>query len=143
MARRTDAADLPPAIVRAKERFEKWRSSRKSRTERIPDALWKLAVKLARQYGTWRTARALRLESTTLRRRVEAGGEPPRRPSAPRTSAPSFVELLPPSAAGTRAPECVIEVEDAAGAKLHAWLSGVDGAAIGAMARAFVERRRS
>jgi hypothetical protein len=46
---------------RISERLEQWRKTRKHRA-RIPERLWKAAVRVARKHGLHRTARALRLD---------------------------------------------------------------------------------
>ena len=53
-----------------KAAFEKWRSTR--RVRRIPDALWSAAVGLTETVSVNRVARELRLNSTELRKRVNA-----------------------------------------------------------------------
>ena len=50
--------------------MEEWRSSHILR-RRLPEELWEAAVGVARQEGVYRTARALRLDYTNLKRRIE------------------------------------------------------------------------
>lgn len=138
MAKHSAAEGLPATIARAQESFQRWRATRSSRGERIPDTLWALAMKAARQHGIWRAARALGLDSGALKRRMDTGGGGSR-PRMKRVREPRFVEIRAPAAGGER--ECFVEVEDATGARLRVRLRGVDGGAIGAMARAFLQDR--
>ncbi|NQU26069.1 MAG: hypothetical protein HQ567_32690 [Candidatus Nealsonbacteria bacterium] len=62
--------DLPARLVSLRQRFERWRRTRKVRS-RIPEPLWASAVKLAGRYGTHRTAKALRVDYYALKKRVE------------------------------------------------------------------------
>lgn len=50
------------------QQFEKWRASRKHRTEAIPDHLWQAAAKLCAQYGISHISRHLRLSYTELKK---------------------------------------------------------------------------
>jgi hypothetical protein len=57
----------------ARRRMELWRKTRQGRA-RIPERLWKSAVRLAAAYGLCRTAQILGLNYTTLKEHVEAAG---------------------------------------------------------------------
>lgn len=112
-----EARALPARLARARERFDGWRKTRERR--RIPEGLWRAAVKLAADYGVCRTARALRLNCESLKNRVEAhsrNGEPTRA---------SFWELIPSgvarasSPASRAEPEYTLELEDGSGRKLR------------------------
>ena len=61
-------------LMRAAERFAEWRQTRELGT-RIPEGLWKLAVKLASTHGVCRTSSMLRLDYYSLKRRLESVGE--------------------------------------------------------------------
>ncbi len=120
-----------------RRRFELWRSRRQGR-ERIPERLWTAAVKLAAAQGLWPTARALRLDYYSLKKRVEAatpGGAsvesmptqkaPRKAPAAEassRESGPTFIELPPLEPLGSS--ECFIELEHPRGAKMRIRLTG-------------------
>jgi len=62
--------DLPARLEGLRRRFERWRRTRKVRA-RIPEPLWVSAVKLAGRYGIHRTAKALRVDYYSLKKRVE------------------------------------------------------------------------
>lgn len=83
--------ELPARLKRGRERFERWRASRKSR--RIPEALWKLAVGLSSEFGVYQTSRALRLNHEELKRRGSGSLEAKGSSSRGRESSP-FVPLM-------------------------------------------------
>ena len=66
-ARKT--CDLPAPLEGVRRRFEQWRIVQKARA-RIPDSLWASAVKLAHVYGITRTAKALRVDYYSLKKRL-------------------------------------------------------------------------
>ena len=107
---------VPARLDRGRKRFERWRRKHKTRC-RLPEPLWDLAVKLAREYGVNRTARTLRLEYNGLKKRMAATAS--ERSSA--DPAP-FVQLLGPE--WTTATECLMECEDARGTKLRLHIKG-------------------
>ncbi len=121
-----------------KQRLQDWRSQRKL-GEHIPAPLWAAAVGAAREHGVYRVAIELRLDYAGLKRRVEGAGA-----TAPRGQvAPQFVELLaspaaPPAPAATAGRhECVVELENARGAKLRVQLNGPGVAALAGLCSSF------
>jgi len=124
---------LPARLERVRRRFEDWRGTCKVRS-RIPEALWEAAVKMAGSCGLHRTAKALRVNYYTLKKRVEReaaiaantpeGGE-----------AATFVELTPSVGAGSC--ECTLELEDAGGSKMRVHLNGVATPDLAALSRSF------
>ena len=105
-------------LERVQYRFKLWRKTRK-RCSPIPDALWVSAVELARGQGVHRTARALRLNYYSLKKRLAAAeGSPYRSPQKA-----TFIELFPPGVDGTSA--CTIEMENARGEKMKIHLPGL------------------
>jgi hypothetical protein len=124
--------DLPAALSRAQRKIEQWRRQQRPRA-RIPEELWREAAELAGVHGINRTARALRLDYYSLKKRAAAAARPDEH-------APQFVEILPGGLPASR-PECTIEVEDASGAKMRIHLQGGDLPDVAALARAFREGR--
>jgi len=124
---------LPGRLGGVRQRFEHWRRTRRVRS-RIPEALWASAVKMAGTYGLHRTAKALRVNYYTLKKRVE-------REAAVAANAPeggevaTFVELAPPVGAGSC--ECTLELEDSGGAKMRVRLNGVEAPDLAALSRSF------
>lgn len=125
-----------------KQRLQDWRSQRKV-GERIPQPLWAEAVRAAREHGVYRVCIDLRLDYAGLKRRVQGTGTtPPRGPIAPK-----FVELLtstatppapaPAPAAATQRHECVVELENARGAKMRVQLDGPGVAALAGLCSSF------
>ena len=150
---RTEAVrDVPVAVKRLQRRLERWRRTRCGR-DRIPEALWGLAVQAVSTYGLNRTARALGLDYYSLKKRVESAADDPggpakrRGPKAPPVAravevAPRFVEwasgvaeLVPARSSG--APACVLEFERAGGVKLRVQLQSVAVADLVALSRSF------
>ncbi|MCP5114307.1 MAG: hypothetical protein GY953_26045, partial [bacterium] len=110
-----------------------WRRKRKVRA-RIPEPLWVAAVKVAAKYGVHRTAKVLRLDYYRLKKRVEedAAG---RAEVVPKGRTAEFVELPVPLARNVG--ECLIEWEDAEGAKMRMHLTGAETPDPAALGRSF------
>lgn len=119
---------IPAPLARGRDRFGAWRRSR-SRGTRIPEQLWKLAAKLADAHGLARTASVLKVDYYALKKRVESTN----RRACSKT--PAFVELVPPAVGSSG--ECVIELEDGAGASLRVHLKGYDAPDLMALSRSF------
>lgn len=118
--------ELPASLARGRDRFEAWRGARAVRT-RIPEQLWKLAVKLAVAHGLNRTAKTLKLDYYSLKRRVEAKSDAT-------VATPAFIELSPPV---TASGECVVEFEDGTGASMRIHLRGCEVPDLVALSRSF------
>jgi hypothetical protein len=108
-------SELPASLSRLEQRFSSWRSTRAS-GERIPERLWKSAVKSAAAHGLNRTARVLNLDYYSLKKRVEDASS--------RGESSTFVELTPSSL--PMVSECVIELEDAAGSRMRVQVKGLN-----------------
>ncbi len=114
--------------------FELWRQSRKRGT-RIPEGLWRAAVKAAREHGVSKAAQALGLDYYGLKKRLAPTAE---LPDPVPSVEPGFVEI--PLFAS--APECILEMEDAQGARLRVELKGPAAAQCEALAQALWSRAR-
>jgi hypothetical protein len=88
-------------------------------------------VELAREHGLQRTAQALRLNYYSLKKRFRLIGDALCRPQREAT----FVELLPPGAAGHSA--CTIEMENAQGGKMKIHVQGLGGPDIAVLSDSF------
>ncbi len=112
--------------------FAAWRA-KKSSGDHLPAALWAKAEHAARVHGTTKTARLLRLNHSTLKRRVVERYGPPAEP------AQTFVELPAISDSGPGSPrvqqEATVEVEDAAGFRLRLVFRGLGPQEVAAAAR--------
>ncbi len=91
---------VSPKLLRLAERLESWRK-RAGRRRRLPEAIWRAAVELAREHGVHPVARSLRLNYYSLKRRVSEA--PARDPS-------EFVEVR--LAEPDGAPGWTIELQD-------------------------------
>jgi hypothetical protein len=124
---------LPAKLEAVRQRFERWRQTHKPRS-RIPDSLWMMAAKMASTYGLHRTARVLRVEYYSLKKRAvqpsaAASGRQELSPAA------TFVAWPPPSPAGPC--DCTLELEDAAGAKMRVHLKAATPPDLAALSRSF------
>jgi hypothetical protein len=128
---RTRTVSAPGSqFERVQHRFDLWRKTRK-RCSPIPATLWSSAVELAREHGLHRTARALRLNYYSLKKRFPVIAGAPCRPQREAT----FVELLPPGAAGPSA--CTIEMENAQGGKMKIHVQGLGGPDLAVLSDSF------
>ena len=116
-------------MTRARRQFQTWRRTKRGR-ERIPDALWAVAVEAATEHGVNKISRALGLNHSALQAKAQkqaqgaaVGDEP----------AAGFVELAMPALPS--GPECTVEAEDGAGTKLRIHLKGGAIADLTALAR--------
>ena len=123
--RSRQCAELPASLSRLGQRFAVWRKTRKP-GERIPEPLWRAAVKLAATCGLNRTARFLKLDYYSLKKRLDHAGSP--LPSS------AFIELPSPTVVSS---ECVIEWEDAAGARMRVQVKGQKLPDLLALSRSF------
>lgn len=124
-------AELPRDLLQAQRRFMAWRSRHAPR-QPLPQHLWALAVRLVPRHGLHRTARALKLDYYSLKKRVDADNPQPPSPG------PAFVELPPPLVVSKQA---CFELDNGAGATLRVQLSGYDAADLEVLARRFWEAR--
>ena len=121
----------PTSLDRVRWRFERWRRTR-AHHSRIPEALWAAALAAAKTHGVHRTARALRLNYTDLKRRLGGANSGPDR--AP------FVELL--SVPGPTGPACTLELEHPRGTKLRLQLQGITPPDLTALSRTLWQTAR-
>lgn len=105
--------EFPPQLQRLTRRLNVWRSQRKP-GQRIPNALWKTAARLARLHGLNPTASALQLSYYDLKRRMTPGLGPIKS----RVSAPAFVELPAPALARSLTDPGTLELTRPSGARL-------------------------
>jgi hypothetical protein len=119
----SELGKLPRDLARARSRFQAWRCRRQG-GGRIPQPLWALAVRLVNRHGVSRTAAALRLDYYSLKKRAEAAA------SEPQSSGPAFVELPSPLVVGK---QCLVELDNGAGATMRVQLVGYDTADVEAL----------
>ncbi len=126
--------DLPARLEGLRQRFERWRRTRKVRS-RIPEPLWASAVKLAGRYGIHRTAKALRVDYCALKKRVDGAPAATASKTPAEVAGAQFLEL--PATAWVGCGECTLELEDAGGAKLRVHLKGFETPDLAALSRSF------
>jgi hypothetical protein len=115
------------------ERFRHWRGTR-VRGEHIPPDLWAAAVVMAKEHGLHRIAHELRVDHDGLKRRLEHASGVAR----VGTLDTHFVELFAAPAATTAGlRECVVELENARGAKMRVELNGKGLAGLAGLCSAF------
>jgi hypothetical protein len=123
--------DVPPEVEDLQRQIEQWRQNRRHR-EPMPEPLWRLAARLARQYSVARISRYGRLDYYALKQRLEsldaAGvGDPEK--------IPAFVELALPS--NVPIPECTIELEHPRGGRMRIHIKGAGVPDLAALSRSF------
>jgi hypothetical protein len=98
-------------------------------------------VKAVAKYGLHPTARVLRLDYYSLKKRVESAGREPRDRTTTsegrrgRKSVATFVELPAPVSMGSS--ECILEMEDPRGAKMRIHLKGMPAPDLAGLSRSF------
>lgn len=102
---------IPGPIEQLQRQLDEFRSTQPHR-KKLPEALWRSAVELARQHGVHSVAHALRLDYMGLKKRLD--GVPD---SQKKATKPAFVELVAAHPATTA--DCVIEFESSAGSKMR------------------------
>ena len=119
------AAASNEGLLPLKGRFEQWRAWRVV-GQRIPAQLWDAAVAAALEHGAYRVAAELHLDYAVVKRRAAlAGGKTPASGLTPR-----FVELVAPAVPAVPAvpaaahAQCVVELDNARGAKMRVELGG-------------------
>ena len=85
----------------------------------MPVALWAAALALAQEHGLYTTARALRVDYGSLKKRRDGA-------AAGRVPSPAFVEL--PAVRPTGLGPCVIDLEAPQGGRMRIEVTGVTGA---------------
>ena len=117
------------------QQFEYWRRTREKRCP-IPQELWQAAETLYPEYSLYNISKALRLNYTDLKQRLE-GKQPASIPSA--INPAEFIELNINSP--IRPQECLVEMEDAFGAKMRMHFKGGAGLDLLELGRIFLSRR--
>ena len=117
------------------QRFEHWRQTREKRCP-IPEKLWQAAESLYPEYSIYNISKALRLNYTDLKQRLEA-----KQPAfvPPSINSAEFIEVKVNSA--IRPAECLVEMEDPIGAKMRMHFKGDAGLDLLELGRIFLSRR--
>ena len=133
--------DLPaPAnkkltLEQVQEQFEHWRRSRKKRGA-IPDALWQTALMLFPDYPVHRISKALRLNYTDLKHRINAYRSTCEQSDV---STSGFIELG--LSDPMRPAESMVEMADQKGATMRMYFKGEAGLDLLELGKAFWSKR--
>ena len=131
-----DGTALPTSVSRVRVRVERWREHGVNRW-RMPEELWAAAVSLARSHGIAPIARALRLDYSSLKKRV--GRSPGDVPGEPEGVRP-FVEIDPRHLVPASS-RVVVELLDVEGTKLVIRFSDREPLDVPALIEAFRPHR--
>jgi len=102
-----------------KEQFKNWRKTRKS-PRPMPQKLWDSAAKLSGTYSINQISKALLINHTSLKNRVHKMKK--KEASIKQVQPSSFVELN--FEQSSSVSECIVEMEDSAGAKVRMCFKG-------------------
>ncbi len=130
------SAPIPEPVVQLQRQLEQFRSSHAHRAK-IPEALWRAAVVLARQHGLNAVAHPLRLDYMGLKRRLVGVTETAEKKQS---RSPGFVEWIAPQVVAGA--ECVIEFESQCGGKMRIQWKGSGAPDWGSLLRAWREAER-
>jgi hypothetical protein len=122
-----------------KDQFTAWRTEH-PRGTRIPVHLWAAASELVGEYGSNRLARELGLNRDSLKARI-AQAQAGQQKKGTAQSPPQFIELVsrsPMTSMGI-APQCMVELTNARGAKMHVTLNDPSLQALPNLCRTFLE----
>jgi hypothetical protein len=126
--RTVEPGKLPKDLLGVRRQFDAWRRRRRA-GDRIPQALWALAVGLVSAHGISRTSAALGVDYYSLKKQADVATSEPRS-----SGRPAFVELSSPLTVGK---QCLFELDNGAGATLRVQLVSYDTADVETLARTF------
>jgi hypothetical protein len=130
-----DNQDFPmnaPSLEQVQQRFESWRERRKKRT-RIPPNLWQAAVALSEEYSIYHLSKALRVNYTTLKKKVGSANLPEEGPSEILPA--RFIELPAPA---PLLPESTIEMIKTNGSVMRMNVKGATCSDLVELGKAFL-----
>jgi hypothetical protein len=104
-----------PTLAEVQGRFAEWRKNKKLR-RRIPEDLWKAAVRLSTEHSIHKISTALSLGYADLKKRVKLDERPPA------TSLSS--DFIPIDIPPTHNAECIVEMEHRNGNKMRMHFKG-------------------
>jgi hypothetical protein len=114
----TNIPALPSPLESVQYQFEKWRETKRTRRQPIPEELWTAAARLQNDYPISRISKVLRLNHTDLKNRI-CGHKSRRQKKRP---SPLFVELD--CMQSFTSSECIVEMEDGRGSKMKMIFKG-------------------
>jgi len=111
------STDLATTVDPLRARIARWRETRSSRGGAMPAGLWAEAIVMARRHGVAPTARVLRIDYASLKRRLSADG------ASATDARPTFIDLG--AAAGLGLGTCVLSIDGRRGRRLRLAISGL------------------
>ena len=105
--------DLVTELDPVRKELAAWRAT-PGKGPKIPEPLWQGAVRAAKRHGVYPVCKALNLDYSCLRKRVEEGSK---RRQSRMGLMPAFVEVSPEPQSDDRA--CVVELEKCNGTRLR------------------------
>jgi len=110
-------------------KFERWRETKKSCREKIPDELWQSAEELIGRYTITEISKTLRLKSNDFKKHIKNKNIiKSNTDTVTKSNIPEFIELKPYTNLITNH-ECTIEMQDQNGSKMRintSMLSSID-----------------
>jgi tRNA U34 5-methylaminomethyl-2-thiouridine-forming methyltransferase MnmC len=113
---RHQARQIPEALIEVQQRLEQWRGTQAPRAK-LPEAIWQSAADVAKQYGVYATAKALRLDYAALKKRTLGPATLRRKSAHVKPAQAAFLELIARPVA--KAEDYVVEFESTHGAKMR------------------------
>ncbi len=130
--RKSLKAPSPEQLAPLRRQIQEWRRTR-SGPGQMPDELWAGAIALAKEFGICPIARALPVDYTALRKRVE-------RPAEAGLVKPTFVQL-PATVAPAATPAATIEISARDGVRMLIHLEAGRGMEAASIVAAFLGSR--
>jgi hypothetical protein len=122
---------LQSSLEDVRNQFENWRHSRAKRAP-IPNSLWRAAILLYPDHSVYEISKALRLNYTDLKHRVEAQRS---------VFQSAFIKLGDVSAPMTTA-QCIVKMQHPDGAKMKMYFQGDVGLDLLQLSKAFWSKGR-
>jgi hypothetical protein len=119
-------------IEELRRELSQWRESHTSH-KRIPEGIWSRAAAAAQKFGVTPTSKALKLDYSALKRRMQSAAG-----SGTGTKA-QFIELFQPAPTAQALIECVVEIQSSRGARLSVKVKNLPVSELAALARTFAD----
>lgn len=124
-----------PSLEEVGDQFEDWRRTRKNRRDPIPPQLWKSAVNLAGSYSIHSISKALRLNYSDLKDRVDQQFGADKAKALP---AAGFIDLG--CSQSFFESECIVQMQNAGGLKMKMSVRGKVDFNLLQLAKAFLAK---
>jgi hypothetical protein len=132
---KTSIARRQASLEEVRDQFEDWRRTRKNRRDPIPPQLWKAAVKLAGSYSMHSISKALRLNYSDLKARVDQQFAADKAKALP---AADFIDLG--CSHNFFESECIVQMQNVCGLKMKMSVKGKVDYNLLQLAKAFLAK---